>query len=300
MRILVTGATGLIGSVLCDRLEAEGHQLVILTRRPSGSGKRESHSWLPEQELPPREAVEGTDAVIHLAGEPVAAGRWAPEQKRRIRDSRVIGTRNLIAGIERVANRPRILVSGSAVGFYGNRGDEVLPENAPAGKGYLPEVCVAWEKEASRGEALGMRVTQIRIGVVLASDGGAMEKMLTPFKLGLGGALGSGRQWFPWIHLDDIVGILRHALLTEGLHGPVNGVAPGIVRNEEFTRELAVALHRPAIFAVPEFALRIMMGEMADVVLASQRVVPGVAQEGGYEFRHPDLRSALRAMFERP
>ncbi|MDX2032824.1 MAG: TIGR01777 family oxidoreductase [Blastocatellia bacterium] len=299
MKIALTGATGLIGKRLCERLAGEGHELSVLSRRPDGAklvkGAR-GYRWSPEEEPAPREALEGIDAVIHLAGEPVAAGRWTEEQKRRIRDSRVTGTRNLVDGIKRVTDRPKILVSSSAVGFYGNRGDEVLDETSRPGTGYLSEVCEAWEREAGKAEELGMRVSMVRIGVVLAPDGGALEKMLTPFKFGLGGNLSDGRQWFPWIHIDDIVGILRHALLSPNLRGPVNGVAPGVVRNEEFTRELASALHRPTFFPVPEFALRIVMGEMASVVLASQRVTPSVARETGYEFHYPELRGALEAV----
>ena len=296
MKILMTGATGLIGRRLCERLAAEGHELRVLSRRSGATdlpGNPKAWQWSPEKEPAPREAIEGTDAVIHLAGEPVAAARWTEEQKRRIRDSRVTGTRNLVDGIKRVIDGPKIFVSGSAVGYYGSRGEEVLDERARPGEGYLSDVCVAWEAEAKRAEESGIRVTMIRIGVVLAAEGGALEKMLTPFKFGLGGSLGSGRQWFPWIHIEDIVGILRHALVTSHLRGPVNGAAPGIVRNEEFTRALAGALHRPTFFPVPEFALRIAMGEMANVVLASQRVEPRVATETGYRFVYPELEPAL-------
>lgn len=299
VKILMTGATGLIGKRLSERLAGEGHELSVLSRRPDSvrmDGAAKAYRWSPEEEMPPQEAMEGIDAIIHLAGEPVAAGRWTEEQKRRIRDSRVTGTRNLVDGIKRVTNRPKIFVSGSAVGYYGNRGDEILDERAQPGTGYLSEVCEAWEREAGKAEETGARVSMVRIGVVLAPEGGALEKMLTPFKFGLGGSLADGRQWFPWIHIEDIVGILRHALLTPNLRGPVNGVAPGIVRNEEFTREFAAALHRPTFIPVPEFALRVVMGEMASVVLASQRVVPGVARETGYQFQYPELRQALEAI----
>ncbi|MGH9832949.1 MAG: TIGR01777 family oxidoreductase, partial [Blastocatellia bacterium] len=251
--------------------------------------------WEPERESPPVEAWEGVEAVIHLAGEPVAA-RWTDERKRRIRDSRVIGTRNLVAGMKALRKAPESLIASSAVGFYGDRGEEVLNESSPAGSGFLSEVCLEWEAEAARAREFGVRVAHARIGVVLSPEGGALEKMLTPFKLGLGGRLGEGRQWFPWIHLDDIVGILRHALMKPAINGAINGVAPGIVTNEEFTRELAGALNRPVFFPVPEFALRILMGEMAEVALASQRVVPQVALDTGYQFRYPNLRPALDAL----
>lgn len=296
MKILVTGATGLIGRAVCQTLINDGNQVVILSRRaaPASPGVT-AFRWEPEREAPPVEAWEGVEAVIHLAGEPVAA-RWTDERKRRIRDSRVIGTRNLIAGMKALRKAPEALIASSAVGFYGDRGDEVLNERSPAGSGFLSEVCLEWEAETGRAREFGVRVAQARIGVVLSPEGGALEKMLPPFKLGLGGRLGSGRQWFPWIHLDDIVGILRHALLTPAINGAINGVAPGIVTNEEFTRELAGALNRPVFFPVPEFALRILMGEMAEVALGSQRVVPQVALDTGYQFRYPNLRPALDAL----
>ena len=192
-----------------------------------------------------------------------------------------------------LSDRPKVLISSSAVGFYGDRGDEVLAEMAAPGEGFLADVSCDWESEAVRARNLGLRVALMRVGVVLSSAGGALEKMLALFKLGLGGRLGDGRQWFPWIHLDDIVGILRHALVTPTINGPINGVAPGIVTNEGFTKELAAALHRPVFFPVPEFALRIAMGEMAEMALASLRVVPQVAEETGYRFRYPQLREAL-------
>ncbi|MFN0087014.1 MAG: TIGR01777 family oxidoreductase [Blastocatellia bacterium] len=302
MKILMTGATGLIGKRLSERLMGEGHELSILSRRPDAGRMApgmKTWRWSTEEEPPPREAIEGVDAVIHLAGEPVAAGRWTAEQKRRIRDSRVKGTRNLVDGIKRAASAPGIFVSSSAVGYYGDRGEEILDEKAHPGTGFLSEVSEAWEWEAERAADAGVRVATVRTGVVLASEGGALEKMLTPFRLGLGGSLAGGRQWFPWIHIDDIVGILRHGLVTPNLQGPINGVAPGIVRNEEFTRALAAALHRPALFPVPEFALRVMMGEMAGVVLASQRVVHGVALETGYQFQYPKLEPALEAILRR-
>lgn len=296
MRVLVTGATGMIGKELCRVLAADGNELVILSRRPEASTVAhgsQSFRWNPDLELPPKEAWDGVDAVVHLAGEPVAGARWTEEQKRRIRDSRVKGTRNLIDGMKQLAVCPQILVSGSAVGFYGNRGQELLDERSSAGKGFLSEVCVEWEHEAERAQALGVSVSLIRTGVVLGMSGGALEKMLLPFKLGLGGRLGDGQQWFPWIHEDDIVGIVQHALFHPQVSGPVNGVAPGIVNNAEFTTAFAAGLNRPTFFPVPEFALRLLMGEMADVVLASQRVFPKVALNTGYKFKYTNLPSAI-------
>ena len=302
MQVLITGATGLIGRQLCRELAAEGHGIAVLSRRPEGAAvvpDARAFRWEPEAGAPPNEAWEGIDAVVHLAGEPVAAGRWTMEHKRRIRNSRVIGTRNLVEGMKASKHRPKVFVGGSAVGFYGNRGDEVLTEASPPGQGFLSEVCQEWERESMRAEVFGARVALVRIGVVLSARGGALEKMAPPFKLGVGGRLASGKQWFPWIHIDDMSGILRHALQAPSIHGPINGVAPGIVDNEEFTRQLAAALHRPVFFPVPEFALRILMGEMAEVVLASQRVVPKVAEETGYRFCYPQLQPALEEILSK-
>lgn len=302
MRILITGVTGLIGRAVCQLLVNEDSQVVVLSRRqPAAIGLTgvSAFRWEPEAESPPAQAWEGVEAVIHLAGEPVAAARWTEEQKRRIRDSRVKGTRNLVAGMRVAPSRPRILISASAVGFYGDRGDEILNESSDPGSGFLSDVCLDWEVEAALARELGARVALVRTGVALSPSGGALEKMLTPFKLALGGRLGSGRQWFPWIHIEDIAGIFRHALMTSAIDGPINGVAPGIVNNGEFTRELAAALNRPVFFPAPEFALRLLMGEMAEVVLSSQRVVPQVALDTGYQFKYPNLRPALESLLKR-
>lgn len=301
MRVLVTGATGLIGRELCRELAGEGHEIFFLSRRPDPAKVvigAKGFGWDAEAELPPKEAFSGVEAVIHLAGEPIAASRWTNEQKRRIRDSRVKGTRNLVDGIARLTTRPEILVSGSAVGFYGSRGNEQLDESSEPGKGFLPEICIEWEAEAERAREFGIRVALARTGVVLDKNGGALEKMLTPFRLGLGARLGGGEQWFPWIHMDDIVGILRHSLVNEQVKGPINGAAPGIVTNADFTKDLAAVLNRPTFFPVPEFALQILMGEMAEVVLNSQRVVPKVALDTGYEFKYPNLRPALESLLK--
>jgi uncharacterized protein (TIGR01777 family) len=299
MKILMTGATGLIGKNLCQSLIRDGHRIVALSRSHAHSTDStgiQFFRWEPETELPPLEAWRDVDAVIHLAGESVAAVRWTDEQKRRIRDSRLKGTRNLVAGMQDARTPPEVFVSGSAVGYYGDREGEILTESSKPGSGFLCEVCVEWEAEAARARELGVRVAFVRTGVALSSSGGALEKMLTPFKMGLGGRLGDGQQWFPWIHLEDIAGIFRHALTATGVEGPINGAAPGIVTNEEFTRELAAALRRPVFLPVPKVALRILMGELAEVVLASQRVVPRVALDTGYEFKHPYLKSALESL----
>ena len=294
MNILVTGATGLIGRALCQRLADEGHTVTILSRHPREEVRFRAFQWDPLGGPPPREALDGADAVVHLAGEPVAGGRWTPELKRRIRESRIEGTRNLIAGMGAAAARPKVLVAASAVGFYGDRGDEILDERASPGQGFLSDVCVEWEREANRAGDLGLRVAEVRIGVVLSDAGGALPRMLPAFRFGVAGDLGSGRQWFPWVHIDDVVGIFRHALMTDLVHGPMNAAAPGIVTNAGFTRELAHELHRPSFVSVPAFALRLLFGEMATILLGSQRVIPGVALETGYRFRYPGLSEALR------
>ncbi|MBO0857632.1 MAG: TIGR01777 family oxidoreductase [Chloracidobacterium sp.] len=297
MKILITGATGFIGRSLCQSLVNEGHQVVALSRRQQAAGAA-VFQWEPEAEPPPSEAWDGVEAVIHLAGEPVAT-RWTEEQKRRIRDSRVKGSRNLIAGMRAARRPPKVLVSASAVGFYGDRGDEILNESSDPGSGFLTEVCLDWECEAARARELGVRVPLVRIGVVLSPSGGALEKMLLPFKLGLGGRLGDGRQWFPWIHIEDITGIFLHALRSPAVDGPINGVAPEAVTNEEFTRQLATALNRPAFFPVPKFALRVLMGrEMAEAVMGSLRVVPQVALDTGYWFKYPSLKPALESLLK--
>lgn len=296
MKTLVIGATGLIGRNLCRSLAADGYTVAAVSRsltEPKGLAISEIHQWDTQAGPLPLAALSDVDAVVNLAGEPIDARRWSDQQKRRIRDSRVITTRNLVEALSLVGQKPAVFVSGSAVGFYGDRGDEQLDETSAAGKGFMSELCEEWEREAGRASELGIRVVQVRTGVVLSMEGGALKKMSAPFKLGLGGTLGSGKQWFPWIHIDDIVGIFRHAMLTASLAGPVNGVAPQPVTNSEFTRELARALSRPAFLPVPEIGLKVLMGEMAEVLVGSQRVSPNAALASGYEFHYPQLRQAL-------
>ena len=252
-------------------------------------------SWNPLAPLAPA-VVSGFDAVIHLAGESVV-GRWTEEKKRAIRESRVQGTRHLVAALAGVKSgaRPRVLVCASAVGFYGDRGDEVLREESLSGQGFLPEVCREWEDAAQTAASAGIRTVNIRIGLVLSPQGGALESILKPFRLGLGGRIGSGQQWWSWIHVDDIVGGIHHAMRSEALSGPVNLAAPNPVRNAEFTKVLASVLGRPAFFAVPALALRLAFGKMAaeELLLASQRVEPGKLSASGYPFRFRELRAAL-------
>lgn len=290
-RILISGASGPIGTALVASFGPLGIEVVRLAR---GAARNAGQvSWDPLAPLSPA-AVSGFDAVVHLAGESVV-GRWTAEKKKAIRDSRVLGTRHLVAALAQAEVKPRVLVCASAVGFYGDRGDELLREESPSGQGFLPEVCREWE-DASRiaGDA-GIRTVNIRIGLVLSAKGGALAKMLTPFKLGLGGRIGSGQQWWSWIHVDDVVGGIHHAMRSESLAGAVNLVAPNPVRNAEFTRVLASVLGRPAFFPVPEFALRMAFGKMAagELLLSSQRTEPGKLLAEGYEFRFRELRGAL-------
>jgi uncharacterized protein (TIGR01777 family) len=296
MKVLLTGATGLIGQALRQSLINDQQTVARVSRRPvvmRHDPEGAAYQWNPEAEPVPAAALQGVEAIVHLAGEPVAAHRWTAEQKKRIRDSRIIGTRNLVAALSQIEPRPRVLVSASAVGFYGDRGDEQLDEDSPAGNGFLSEVCQQWDDESGRAAELGLRVAQVRIGVVLSAKGGALPRLLPAFKLGVAGRLGGGRQWFPWIHLDDVVGLIRHIIHSSALSGPVNAVAPGIVTNADFTKEMAEVLHRPAILPAPSLALRLVMGEMADVLLASQRVIPRAALSAGYQFRYPTLKTAL-------
>ena len=293
MRALVTGATGFIGR----RLVRELDRPLILSRRPEVArkilGAAEVHAWNPEEGPPPAEAFEGVEAIFHLAGDSVASGRWTAAKKARIRRSRVQGTANLVEGLRNLKSRPRVLVSASAVGYYGSRGDEVLEEASAPGTDFLAGVSVAWEAEAGRARELGLRVVTVRNGMVLGAGGGALARMLLPFKVGLGGRLGDGRHWMPWVHLDDVVSLMLDAAKSE-ISGAMNAVAPEPVINQEFTRTLARVLHRPAIFPVPRFALALLFGELSTLLVASQRVVPRVAERTGYKFRFTSLEEALR------
>jgi uncharacterized protein (TIGR01777 family) len=293
MNITISGASGFIGRRLLKNLASAGHSLRVLTRHAGANmppGIRLS-VWDPMKGQPPRESLENANAIIHLAGEPVAQ-RWTPEVKRRIRDSRVGGTRQLVEALSALPRGPNVLVAASAVGYYGSRGDELLDESSPPGTGYLAETCVAWEQEAQAATALGMRVAVIRIGMVLDPAGGALARLLLPFRMGVGGRLGSGQQWTSWIHLADLAEQFRFAV-DNPVAGVWNGVAPVPVTNRDFTRELARALHRPAILPVPGLALKAIFGEMSEVLLASQRVAPRAAQAAGFRYRFPQLGAAL-------
>jgi uncharacterized protein (TIGR01777 family) len=290
-RVLVSGVSGPIGAALLPYLESQGARITRLVRGPARSP--DQISWDPLRPVAPA-AVSGFEAVIHLAGESVA-GRWTEAKKKAIRESRVQGTRHLAEALAQAQSQPRVLICASAIGFYGNRADEVLTEASPAGEGFLSEVVREWEAASGIAADAEIRTVKLRLGMVLSPKGGALEKMLTPFKLGLGGRIGSGQQWLSWIHVDDIVGALHHALRTDSLSGPVNLVAPNPVRNADFTQVLASVLRRPAFFLVPAFGARAAFGKMAadELLLSSERVEPAKLRAGGYAFRFAELRAAL-------
>ena len=292
-KTVVTGATGFIGRHLCSLLNAPN----VLTRTPETVSPEFDRSgcfrWIPDREAPPPEALSGCDTVFHLAGEPVATGRWTKSKKARIVNSRVAGTWNLIDGLRAMETPPSVLVAASAVGYYGSSPEEELTEESAPGSGFLADVCKQWEAAATAAREFGVRVVTIRIGLVLGKDGGAMARLLPLFKLGLGGNLGNGRQWVPWIHVEDLARLFVFTAERDMVRGPVNGSAPNPVTNREFTRSLGKAVRRPTLFPAPAFALRLGLGEFAQVLLASQRVIPTAAQAAGFEFRHPTIDSAL-------
>ena len=277
MKIAITGASGLVGRHTSDLLRGEGHEVRAVSTRSA---------------IKP-EDLEACDAVVHLAGEPVAQ-RWTTAAKERIRSSRVDGTRQLVQTLAGLKARPAVLISASAMGIYGTRGEETLRESSAPAADFLGEVAVEWERAAREAENFGVRVVMLRSGVVLARDGGALKKMLPPFKLGIGGRIGDGRQWMSWIHVDDVVRLIAFAITSPTVTGPVNAASPNPVTNAEFTRKLAGALHRPAIFPAPLFALRILFGQMAEILYASQRVIPEAALRAGFEFKFAELGAALR------
>jgi uncharacterized protein (TIGR01777 family) len=295
MIIAITGASGFIGPHLIDRLQREGYSVRAFGRSDPRIEGVEFVGWNSSQE-PPAEALRDVDAVIHLAGEPVAQ-RWSSDAKQRIRDSRILGTRNLVSTMGKLSSRPSIFVCSSAVGYYGDCHDEVLTETSPPGDDFLARTCVEWEHEARHAGEHGLRVCLLRTGLVLGREGGALKKMTGPFKAGIGGPVGSGKQWVSWIHMEDIVGLIVFALQHERIYGAINAASPNPVRNSEFARELGAALHRPAHLPVPAVALKVMFGEMAQVVLSSQRVIPEAATRAGYSFRYTELPDALHAIF---
>jgi uncharacterized protein (TIGR01777 family) len=304
VRVTVTGATGLIGPRLVAALVDRGAEVTVLSRDPARASAKlggvEAVRWDLMSEPAPATALAGRDAVVHLAGEPVAQ-RWSEKAKQSIRESRVIGTRNLVEGLalaERSGEgrRPAVLISSSAIGYYGPHAEEPLDEDSPAGEDFLAQVCAAWEREAAGASELGLRGVQIRTGVVLDSDGGALAKMLPPFRLGVGGPVAGGRQFISWIHADDVVGMMLAALQDDRWSGPVNATAPEPVSNRDFSRALGAALGRPSLLPVPGLALHLLYGEMAQIVTTGARAVPAKALVLGYEFRHPGLPEALRSV----
>jgi uncharacterized protein len=296
MNVLVTGASGFVGSALVPALTTGGHSVRRLVRRvPAGA---DEYRWDPSAGDVEPAALEGLDAVVHLAGETVA-GRWTDDKKERILRSRVNGTRTLSEALAGLEGRPRVLVTASAIGYYGDRGDEQLTEQSSSGDGFLAEVVREWEAASGPAEQAGIRVVRLRFGIVLSPAGGALKTMLTPFRLGVAGRLGSGRQWMSWISIDDVVGAIQHALVTDELAGVANTVAPNPVTNAEFTKTLGRVLGRPTLLPVPGAALRLALGEFSQEALSSTRVVPRRLLESGYEFRHPDLEQALRHVLGR-
>jgi uncharacterized protein (TIGR01777 family) len=293
LKILISGSSGLVGSALVSALRAAGHDVKRLVR--GNVTAPDQISWNPAEALAP-ESVSGFDAVIHLAGESIAT-RWTEAKKRRIVDSRVPPTQHVAAALSNARQRPRTFICASAIGYYGDRGDEILSEDSPSGEGFSAELCSQWEAAAQSLTNAGIRAVQIRTGIVLSSAGGALRKMLPPFRMGVGGNLGNGRQWMSWIDVRDEVGAIQHLLTADSVSGPVNLVSPNPVRNAEFTKTLASVLHRPAVFPMPAFAARLAFGQMADeLLLASQRVQPAKLASSGYRFQHPDLRIALASI----
>lgn len=304
MKVLVTGATGFIGRRLVERLVRDGDEVIVLSRRGEAAKQALSlpvraFGWDAMKGVPPAEALEGVEGVVHLAGEGVADKRWTESRKKEILESRTVGTRNLVKAVEgQRGKRVGAFVSASAIGIYGDRGDELLTEQSSPGTGFLADVCRAWEAEVKRlpGE---VRETRVRIGIVLGVEGGALKKMLPPFRLGIGGPLGSGRQYMSWIHVDDLVGLLCHALRAPAVRGPVNGTAPEPVTNREFSHRLGEALGRPAVLPAPAFALRLLLGEMAEMLLGGSRVLPRAAETSGFSFAHPGLGGALESLLKK-
>lgn len=299
-RVLVSGASGFIGSALLPTLKNNGAQVVRLSRSgsPAPAHDEQLVIWNPEQALSAN-AVSGFDAVIHLAGESIA-GRWTDEKKKKIRDSRVLGTRNLALALAQAKHKPQMFICGSAVGYYGDRADETLSESSAPGQGFLSDVCREWESATQAATDAGIQTVHLRTGIVLSARGGALAKMLTPFKLGVGGRIGSGRQWMSWIDLQDMVGAIHHILKSDLVHGPVNMVAPKPVTNAEFTKTLASVLSRPAIFPMPALAVKLAFGEMGEaLLLGSQRVEPSKLVTGGYPFRFKTLRDSLEDILKK-
>lgn len=300
MKILITGASGLIGKALQKSFKEKGYEMLLASRsepKVANQIKWNMDTGFEDADLP---RLESLDAVVHLAGENISGGlRWTEEKKKAIRNSRVLGTRTMIEAFARLEKKPKVFVSGSAVGFYGDRADDVVTETSSSGDTYLANVCKEWEAESRRAEDMGIRTVLLRTGIVLSKDGGALATMLTPFKLGVGGVVGSGKQWMSWVSLDDVVGIINFALENESLRGAVNVASPNPATNEEFTKTLGTVLYRPTFLPLPEFAVNLVFGEMGDALLLdSTRVVPKRLIDAGYKFHYPELKSALEHALE--
>ncbi len=303
MRLLLAGATGFIGRALAGSLTDRGHEIVILTRRASRENwpgiRTRYRYWNPREEGLWEKELEDAEGVINLAGEPIVGKRWNPQQKQKILESRAGTTQALVKAIQKSTRKPSFLINASAVGFYGPHGDEDLNESSPHGSDFLAHVCQAWEAHALRAQDFKVRVALLRIGIVLEKGGGALAKMLFPFQMGLGGPLGSGKQWMSWVHLKDLIEMVHFLIDHKNITGPVNGTAPNPVRMKEFAKTLGEVLHRPVLFPVPGFALKILLGETADVLLTGQRVLPQKALGAGYEFRFPALKGALQEILKK-
>ena len=297
MKILITGSHGLVGKALISELTKDGHEIVSLVRHKSGGAAE--IEWHPNQGSIDSERVSSFDVVVHLAGESIASGRWTDEKKRKIRESRVMGTTLLSQSLARSAKPPAVFISASAIGYYGNRGDELLDEKSAPGNDFLAEVCVAWERATGEAEARGVRTVHARFGIILDQEGGALAKMLTPFRMGVGGRIGDGKQWMSWIALGDVIQGLKLVIEHNSITGPVNFVAPNPVTNSEFTKSLGEAVSRPTLFPMPSFAARLAFGEMADaLLLSSAKVEPKCLQESGYRFEFENLQPALAAILK--
>lgn len=292
MKVLITGSTGLIGQALQKSFRAKGYELLLASRK---SATDATHiQWSIEEGFTDADKLEGIDAVVHLAGESVAGLRWTDDKKKAIRDSRVLGTRNVVDAISKLKNKPKVFIAASAIGFYGERGDEEVTESSGAGDNFLAAVCKEWEAESRRAEDAGIRTVLLRTGIVLSKDGGALATMLTPFKLGVGGVVGSGLQWMSWISLDDEIAVINYVIENENIRGAVNAVSPNPVTNHDFTKTLGEVLYRPTFLPIPEFAVSMVFGEMGDaLLLASTKVMPTRLEDAGFEFKYPNLREAV-------
>ena len=297
MKALITGASGLIGQTLQKSFRAKGYELLLASRKESTDPLH--IQWTIKDGFTDPEKLEGVDIVVHLAGESVSGLRWTDEKKKAIRDSRVLGTRNVVDAISKLKQKPKVFIAASAIGFYGERGDDEVTESSSAGDNFLAGVCKEWEAESRRAEDAGVRTVLLRTATVLSKNGGALGTMLLPFKLGVGGVIGDGKQWFSWISLDDQVATIIFALENENLRGAVNSTSPNPVTNEEFTKTMGAVLYRPTFIPLPEFAVSTLLGEMGDaLLLTSTRVVPQRLSDAGFEFKYPDLKPALEHAIE--